>query len=63
MKVYIERQKKTVEIEAHRIQEMLQKLNINPNTVLIARGDTLLTEDAEVSNEDEIRLLSVVSGG
>lgn len=63
MKVFIEREKRIVEIEAHSIREMLEKLKINPNTVLIARGNALITEDAQVSNDDEIRLLSVVSGG
>ena len=63
MKVFIERENRSVEIEARSIKEMLAKLKINPNTVLIARGDTLITEDTEVSNNDELRLLSVVSGG
>lgn len=42
---------------------LLEKLEILPGTVLVIRGDQLLTEDAEIFPDDEIELRSVVSGG
>lgn len=45
------------------VNELLNFLNINPETVLITRNDEVLTEDIELTNEDHINILSVVSGG
>ena len=42
---------------------LLKKIDINPETVLVVRKDELLTEDRKLRNEDEVRILSVVSGG
>lgn len=46
-----------------RVHALLEKLEILPGTVLVIRGDQLLTEDAEIFPDDEIELRSVVSGG
>ena len=55
---------KEIEIDGvRRVQRLLERLSILPGTVLVIRGDRLLTEDAELRANDEIELRSVVSGG
>jgi sulfur carrier protein len=46
-----------------RVDALLRRLDILPGTVLVIRGDELLTEDARLDASDEIELRSVVSGG
>jgi sulfur carrier protein ThiS len=46
-----------------RVDALLRRLDILPGTVLVIRGDQLLTEDARLDASDEIELRSVVSGG
>ena len=61
--VFIERENKAKKITARSIDELLSKLGINPEEVLIARNNELTTKNAKLKNNDEIRLLSVISGG
>ena len=63
MKVYIERTNEYKEVEANTIKEVLEKLKINSTTVLISKNNELVTEDAKINDKDEIKLLSVISGG
>ncbi|MEK6837493.1 MAG: MoaD/ThiS family protein [Nanoarchaeota archaeon] len=42
---------------------MLQRLKLNPSAVLVARSNSLVTEDDELSDKDEVKILSVISGG
>lgn len=46
-----------------RVEDLLRRLDILPGTVLVIRGDQLLTDDARLDATDEIELRSVVSGG
>ncbi|MBU0515214.1 MAG: MoaD/ThiS family protein [Proteobacteria bacterium] len=43
--------------------KVLKKLDLDPQTVLVARGDELLTLDAQIEADDEIRIIPVMSGG
>jgi sulfur carrier protein ThiS len=45
------------------VADLLAHLEIAPGTVLVIRGDSLLTDDARLFRTDEIELRSVVSGG
>jgi len=64
MKVYYDKTGETTELEfTGTAAELLKKLAINPETVVITKNSTIITQDDEVSNDDEIKLLSVVSGG
>ncbi len=45
------------------VRELLDRLQLNPETVLVVRGTELLTRDARVADEDEIEIRPVVSGG
>jgi sulfur carrier protein ThiS len=46
-----------------RVEDLLRRHDILPGTVLVIRGDQLLTDDARLDASDEIELRSVVSGG
>jgi len=46
-----------------RVKEILQELGVMPETVLVIRGDTLVTADQVVGDEDTIELRPVMSGG
>ncbi len=64
MDIFIEKENKHVTKEfSGTVKDLLVSLDINPESVLIARNDTLITPDVTVTNEDKISLLSVISGG
>jgi sulfur carrier protein len=46
-----------------RVCDLLEHLKLLPGTVLVIRGDRLLTEDAALHDDDEVELRAVVSGG
>jgi sulfur carrier protein len=45
------------------IRKALQKLNIEPDSVLITRNGELITDDEIIQENDEIKLVPVISGG
>jgi len=45
------------------IRHALEKLGVNPDTVLPTRDGELLTDDELVRDGDRIRLIAVISGG
>lgn len=45
------------------VQELLQHLKINSETVLVVRNNEIITEEETLQNKDKLELLSVVSGG
>jgi len=61
--VFIERENKTEKIKAKNVKEAMQILNINPETVLIVRNNELILPEENLNDKDEIKLLSVISGG
>jgi sulfur carrier protein ThiS len=63
MQVYIEREKKTVTVDASSVKELLSTLEIVPEDVLVVKNNTIVTEDEALTSDDDIKLLSVVSGG
>ena len=64
MEIFNEKDQRTQNIEfTGSVQELLQKLEINPETVLVVRNNDVLTGDVGLENSDIIQLLSVVSGG
>ena len=63
IKVFIERQNVNKVIDVKAISNIFDKLNIDRNTVLIIRNNELLTGDESLNENDEIKLLSVISGG
>jgi len=64
MKIFIENQDKTLEKKFEGTAwALLKQLKINPQTVVIVKNNTVVTEKEKLKNTDSIRLLSVVSGG
>jgi sulfur carrier protein len=45
------------------IRKALQKLDIEPDSVLATRNGELLTDDEIIKEGDEIKLVPVISGG
>ena len=63
MKVYLERTNESKEIKSSNVSELLKKLSLNPATVLVIKNNTLVTETEKLNEKDEIKIISVVSGG
>ncbi|HXF51614.1 MAG TPA: thiamine biosynthesis protein ThiS [Dehalococcoidia bacterium] len=56
--------RQTFEFEGRRpVSWILKRLDINPETVIVIRGDELLTADDMVEPEDEIEVRPAISGG
>lgn len=65
MKIYIPLpQPRTLELHGHRsVQSILRELDLNPESVLVIKGDTLLTADTVVEEDEEIEVRPAISGG
>lgn len=61
--VFIERENKVANVKARSAKEAMQLLNINPETVLIVRNNELILAEESLNEKDELKLLSVISGG
>ena len=61
--VYIERENKTVNIKAKNAKEAIKILNINPETILIVKNNKLILPEDNLNDNDELKFLSVISGG
>ena len=59
-----ENKKEGIELEEKSsVGELLSLLKINPVTVLVVKNKEIVLQDELLSNNDEIKILSVVSGG
>ncbi len=64
MKVILRNPRREVEVPGRRrVKELLKELDILPDTVLVIRGDQLLTADQVVEEGDEIEIRPAISGG
>lgn len=66
VRVFVDRSSLNKMIELNNnsdVADLLQKLSINPVTVIVSRNNELILEDEKLGNNDEIRILSVISGG
>jgi sulfur carrier protein len=64
VKVLLRNPRREVEITGPiTVVKLLQQLQINPETVLVIQGDTLVTRDARLSDSDDIEIRPVTSGG
>ena len=64
--VFVDRDNKNTIIELNNeaiVLDLLKKLNINPVTVIVSRNNELILEDEKLNDNDEIKILSVISGG
>lgn len=64
MRVLLRHPQREVEVEGPRsVQELLDQLEIVPESVLVVRGSDLLTRRDRLDPEDRIELRPVISGG
>ena len=56
--------REVIELKGPRtVDSILKELRINPETVIVIRGNTLLTSDAVVGDDEEIEVRPALSGG
>ena len=64
MKVVLRNPRREVEVAGgRRVKDVLRDLDIIPETVIVIRGDSLITGDQVVADGDTIELRPVMSGG
>jgi sulfur carrier protein len=64
MKVLLRNPRRELEIPGPTtVVALLARLELNPEAVLVIQGDTLVTRDARLADDDEIEIRPVTSGG
>ena len=64
MRVILRNPKREVEIEgAGTVTALLQRLELNPESVLVIAGDELVPKDARLDGVDVVEIRPVMSGG
>ena len=63
MEIYIDFKDKKSNVKAKTVKELLEKLKINPVTVIVTKGEEVVVEDSAIKKSDKIKIISVVSGG
>lgn len=63
--VWNERERTTLNLNftGNTVQELLQHLKVNPETILVVRNQEVITEKEILREKDALKLLSVISGG
>ena len=51
------------EVEAATVADVLRRLGLHSDAHLVVRGEDILTGDARLDEEDELRVYPVISGG
>jgi sulfur carrier protein len=64
VKIILRNPRKEIEVDGkRRVKELLVELDIVPSTVLVIRGNELLTGDTVVGGDDVLEVRPVMSGG
>lgn len=64
MKVILRHPRREVEVEGSlTVGALLERLDIVPESVLVIRGDELVTKDIRLSDDDTVEVRPVISGG
>ena len=64
MKVKLRNPDRVVEVDGPlAVADLLSRLNIVPEAVLVIRGGTLLLRGESLANDDEVEVRPVLSGG
>lgn len=61
--VYIDRTGKSKDMDVKDIPEIIKKLKLVEEEYIIVKNGELVTVDAKLKKNDEIKFLSVISGG
>ncbi len=46
-----------------RAKELLQKLNLQPQSSIVIRNGDVITEDEFIEEDDEVEIINTISGG
>jgi len=63
VKVFIEKENKKINVKAKDIDEIIKKFKINKEEVIIVKNNKLTPRNEKLKDSDEIKFLSVISGG
>jgi sulfur carrier protein len=64
MLVVLRNPRREVEIAGPmKVQALLRRLDLNPESVIVIRGDTLATHDEVLDDLDTVEIRPVISGG
>ena len=64
MKVLLRNPRREVEVPGPiTVAALLERLELNPESVLVICGDTLVTRDARLGDRDTVEIRPVMSGG
>ena len=64
MKVLLRNPRRELEVQGPlRVHVLLERLDLNRESVLVIRGDTLVTGDALLDDGDDVEVRPVISGG
>ena len=64
MRITVLPQRKEIDLPGrHRVAEVLRQLGMLPGTVMVIRGDELVTEQDFLDADDAVEIRSVISGG
>ena len=64
MQVHLHNPKRDVEVPGPlRVADLVKELGLNRESVLVIRGDSLVTGDATLTDDDVIEIRPVISGG
>lgn len=64
MKVLLRNPKRELELPGpSSVSKLLEHLDLNPESVLVIRNDTLVTHDTRLDEPDVVEIRPVISGG
>ena len=64
MRVLLRNPRRELDVAAPKnVAQLLQHLDVVPESVLVIRNDTLVTRDERLAEEDVVEIRPVVSGG
>jgi sulfur carrier protein len=64
VRVHLHNPKRNVEVGGPlRVNDLMRELGLNRESVLVIRGDSLVTGDMTLADADEIEIRPVISGG
>lgn len=64
MKVLLRNPRRELDVPGPlRVHALLERLDLNRESVLVIRGDTLVTGDAVLEDDDSVEVRPVISGG